>query len=173
MSNSAIAYWLLPAELAREFFTEIIATLAARFDAPRFHPHVTLFVAPDDSSNPAKVLSRIGRVEISLHVISIDWSEQFTKTLFVQFEQSDVLKKLAETIRVRTNGERSVIDPHLSLLYKRLPKQAKRNLAGSIRLPFQEVAFDSICAMRCVSPTRNAADVRAWKLVASQNSNTR
>jgi hypothetical protein len=59
---------------------------------------------------------------------------------------------------------RELADPHASLLYQHLPEETKQEVASSIRLPFARVRFDSICAMRCVSPTETAGDVRAWKL---------
>ena len=169
----AIAYWLLPEASARERLAKIISALAARFDAPHFIPHVTLFVAPDDSCLAAKVVSRIPRIEITLTVTGISYSEKFTRTLFVRFAPSEPLQQLSDTLAALTHARRSAIDPHLSLLYKHATTLTKRELAASLRLPFDHICFDSVCAMRCASPTRNAADVGAWKLLASQNSKMR
>ncbi|MGI9114555.1 MAG: hypothetical protein ACR2FX_05890 [Chthoniobacterales bacterium] len=173
MTRTAIAYWLLPREPERAFFARVIHELAARFGAPEFEPHLTLFVAPNKSPAPAEILHAIGTVRLNLRVLGLRWSVQFTKTFFAQFECSNEIQELSDAICALTYGERSAIDPHLSLLYKRLPEQTTREFAASIQLPFKEVIFDSLCAMRCASPTRNAADVRAWKLIAAQNSNTR
>ncbi len=174
MKMSAVAYWLLPTEPARESFTELIGQLAARFNAPVFEPHLTVFVAPDDSSSPADIVRELGDVRLSLTSTGIRCSEQFTKTLFVQFRKTQRLQRLADAIWKSSGArERYVVDPHLSLLYKYLPKKTKHESANSIQLPFGEVIFDSVCAMHCVSPTQNADDVRAWELVASQNSKRR
>src|SRR5207253_282703 len=56
---------------------------------------------------------------------------------------------------------------HLSLLYKKMPAVARRELADSIMAPFSEVIFDSLKAVRCISPTQNRADVEAWRVVAA------
>jgi hypothetical protein len=38
----------------------------------------------------------------------------------------------------------------------------------SIEVPFPEVTFDSLKAVRCISPTRNCADVEAWRVMAEK-----
>jgi len=58
------------------------------------------------------------------------------------------------------------LKPHLSLLYKNIPAVARCELANSINLPFAEVTFDALKAVRCISPTQNRADVEAWRVVA-------
>jgi hypothetical protein len=62
-----------------------------------------------------------------------------------------------------------VRDPHISLLYKKLPARTKRELAATLKLPFRDILFDSIKAVRCTSPTRNVADVRRWKVLATRS----
>jgi hypothetical protein len=55
----------------------------------------------------------------------------------------------------------------LSLLYKKLAAATRRELPASIDVPFSEVTFDAIKAVRCVSPTIAHADVEAWRVVAA------
>jgi len=163
----AIAYWLLPERAEREVFSREIRELAERFDAPLFEPHVTIFIAPENSRAPLEVLRELGPVDIELAIHSIRFSEQFTKTLFVQFERNSVLQQLGDAIW-RTEGARNryLIDPHLSLLYAKLPSKTKQRLADNIRLPFRKVGFTSICVMRCARPTTRAIEVEQWKLLA-------
>ena len=59
-------------------------------------------------------------------------------------------------------------DPHVSLLYKNLPMSAKRELASAIRLPFKEVIFDSVKAIRCTAPMEVPADVKTWRVIATK-----
>jgi hypothetical protein len=40
-------------------------------------------------------------------------------------------------------------------------------LAGSIKVPFSEVIFDALKAVRCISPARTRADAEAWRVVAA------
>jgi len=173
MGSYAIAYWSMPAGAARKFFERIIRELAMRFDAPAFDPHLTLFVAPEGSRAPREVLDEIMSPNFVLVAREIGWSETFTETLFVRFERNQRLLHLVEAIRKSSGSEQYQIDPHLSLIYKKLPAKTKRALAEEIQLPFSEVRFEKIRAMRCKSPTKTAAEVREWKLIATQNSTIR
>ena len=163
----AIAYWLLPEAAAREVFLREIRRLARQFGAPLFEPHVTIFIAPENSRAPLEVLREVGPVEIELAIDSIRFTEQFTKTLFVQFERNGALQQLGDAI-LKAEGARNryLIDPHLSLLYAKLPSKTNQRLADNIRLPFRKVGFTSICVMRCARPTTKAIEVEQWKLLA-------
>src|SRR2546421_9860548 len=122
--DSAIAYWLLPETAARAVLSQEIAELAKQFRAPAFEPHVTVFVASENTVSPNQVLREVGEIEIELTIHSIQLSEQFTRTLFLQFGLSDELQQLGDVIW-RASGAplRYLIDPHLSLLYAKLSKQ--------------------------------------------------
>jgi len=111
-----------------------------------------------------KTLARRSAKPIELRLRGVDCSEQFTKTLFVRFESSPELEELRQSLGVRARG----FDPHLSLLYKKLPMQTKRQFAGSIRLPFSTVTFDTIQIVHCPSPTVTRSDVESWKILNSQ-----
>jgi hypothetical protein len=165
--RQAIVYWLLPETEARQVFARVIRKLAREFSAPLFEPHVTIFIAPENSRPPLESLRELFPVNIGLTIHSIRFSEQFTKTLFVQFETSGPLQQLGERIwKASGVQDRYVIDPHLSLLYAKLRSETKQRLADKIRLPFPEVCFTSICAMRCARPTTTALEVEQWKLIA-------
>ena len=163
----AIAYWLLPETAAREVFAKKIRELARRFEAPVFAPHVSVFVGPENSRHPAEVLRELESVAIELTIHSIRFSEQFTKTLFIQFERSVPLQELGDRIWKASGApERYIIDPHMSLLYASLTAEKKKALVDEITLPFREVGFSSICAMRCACPTMTPREVEQWKSIA-------
>ncbi len=171
MPHTSIAYWLMPAELARGYFEKVIADLAAKHDAPVFEPHLTIYVGSNRSKAIEEILSQaaIDCEPIQLEVLEVRHSEEFTKTLFVQFGSNAKLQRLKETIREASQTPSDYqLEPHLSLLYRKMPILAQRELAGSIKLPFSTVAFDSIKAVRCVSPTCNRADVEAWRIIATK-----
>ena len=162
--DRAIVYWLTPAKAERELFCEIVRILAKQLDAPRFEPHLTLCLAPDRQSL-SKVLRRIKLSPIRLRVRGLSCSAEFTKTLFVRFKSSRALKELI----VDLGGEaKSLRDPHVSLLYKRIPARLKKELTSTIKLPFREVVFDSIKAVRCASPTKTRADIESWRVIATK-----
>jgi hypothetical protein len=49
------------------------------------------------------------------------------------------------------------------------PGAAKKKLASTLPLPFREVVFDSIKAVRYYLPVRDHADVKAWRIVAAKS----
>jgi len=169
--QSVIAYWLIPSESAHSFFQRIINDLARRCDAPVFEPHVTVYVGADRADAAAKALGEAAREckLIGLTPLGIDQSDVFIKTLFMQFQMTAELRKINDIIReAAKDSSQYELKPHLSLLYKNLAAETRRELAASISVPFSEILFDSLRAIRCVSPTENRADVEAWEVIASR-----
>ena len=180
MKKTAIAYWLLPAKPQRQLFCSVIRILGRGFNAPDFEPHLTLFSATEDGPasaklrrdtlSPKKVLQQIRGRPIRLNVRGVAYSSEFTKTLFVRFKSKPRLRKLVENLgRAANFPAKSPTDPHVSLLYKKIPKSSKKDLAAVIKLPFRGVLFDSIAAVRLTLPVRTGADVAKWKIVARKS----
>ena len=160
--QTVIAYWLIPSEPAHSFFQRIINDLARRCDAPVFEPHVTIHVAADRADTATNALGDAAREckLIGLTPLGIDQSDEFIKTLFVQFAMSAELSKINGIIREAANDSSQYeLKPHLSLLYKNLAVATRYELAASINVPLAEVTFDAIKAVRCVSPAKTRADV--------------
>jgi 2'-5' RNA ligase len=166
-----IAYWVIPAEPAHSFFQGVINDLARRYDAPLFKPHVTVYVGANQVDAAEKALSEAAREyqPINLKGLEIGHSSEFIKTLFVQFALNTELRRLNESIReVAQDSSQYGLQPHLSLLYKKMPAVARRELADSIKVPFSEVIFDALKAVRCISPTRSRTDVEGWRVVTTK-----
>jgi len=170
MKKTATVYWLLPAKPERDLLCEVVRILRKEFRAPNFEPHLTLFSASKDRQSPKKVLRQISMRPIRLATRGAGFSSEFTKTLFVRFKSSDALRKLvADLNRAAKSRAKAPSDPHVSLLYKKLPASAKKQLAAVMKLPFRSVVFDSIAVVRCPSPSRTKADVDAWKILAKKS----
>ena len=166
--QTVIAYWLIPSEPAHSFFQRIINDLARRCDAPVFEPHVTIHVGADRADAAKNALGDAAREckLIGLTPLGIDQSDEFIKTLFVQFAMTAELRKINGIIREAANDSSQYeLNPHLSLLYKNLAAATRCELAASINVPFSEVTFDAIKAVRCVSPAESGADVEAGALL--------
>jgi 2'-5' RNA ligase len=166
-----IAYWLIPTDPARSFFQGVIKDLARRYNAPVFEPHMTIHVGSDGVEAEEVIGKAVsGCRHAQAKAVKVCESGEFIKTLFVQFAPDKKLQQLNETIRDAAQDSSDYqLNPHLSLLYKKMSILARRQLAHSIKLPFSEVAFESIKAVRCVSPTRSRADVEAWRIVAAKS----
>lgn len=169
--RTVIAYWLIPAEPTQIFFQGVINDLARRYDAPVFEPHVTIHVGANRADAAESAISGAARActLIKLKALEIGHSQEFIKTLFVQFALNRELRQLNEMIRnAAQNSSHYELKPHLSLLYKAMPSAARRELASSTNVPFPEVHFDALKAVRCVSPTKSRSDVDAWRAVAAK-----
>ena len=170
LKKHATIYWLAPAKDERELFSEIIRILGKQFDAPTFDPHLTVFVDGKSEQAPAKVLQQIRAAPVRMIVRGIGFSAKFTKTLFVRFKPNRALEKLVvQVARSTESRSKSVRDPHVSLLYKKIPAPTQKELASTIRLSFREVVFDSLVAIHCILPVRDRADVEAWRPVAMKS----
>ena len=170
MKRSAIAYWLLPAKPQRGLFCQIVRILRKEFGAPNFEPHLTLIVTGKNPEPPRKILRQIRARPIRLNVRGVAFSPKFTKTLFVRFKSSPALRKLAKEIGGAAKSKvKAPADPHVSLLYKTIPKRVKKELAKVIKLPFRGARFDSIAAVRLSLPVRTGVDVAKWKIVARKS----
>lgn len=163
-----IAYWLTPARPEADLFAEMIRILADQLGAVPFEPHLSICVTPD--SKAANDIVKQGSVSrIRLRIKGLSFSDAFTKTLFVRFERNAALDELNAKLRRAAKAPQEILrDPHLSLLYKDLSTPLKRGLASMIRLPFSEVTFDAIKAIRCHSPMTVPADVKSWRTVAAK-----
>jgi 2'-5' RNA ligase len=171
-ANEILTYWLIPAEPARSYFRSLISDLARRFDAPVFEPHVTLYVTESGNENPAGVLRETSRnIEPPrLSITAINYSDEFTKSLFVEFQPADFLASLNEKLRAGSASQPEYqLNPHLSLIYKTMSPGTKTQLAKSLRLPFDEVRFDSAKAVTSPAKIRSRGDVEAWRVVAEEN----
>jgi hypothetical protein len=162
---------LVPAEPAKTFFIATIASLAAKFDAVVFEPHLTIHVTNSSLEEPAIVLRRtVATSPYRLKVRNIDSSDAFTKTLFLQFEADTRLAQLSEKLRRASgSGDDYQLNPHLSLIYKKMEGDEKRKIAQSIQLPFVDVLFDSAKAVISPAEIQSRADVEAWRVVAEHS----
>src|SRR4029077_14888019 len=96
-----IAYWLIPAEPAHRFFQDLINDLARRYDAPVFEPHVTIFVGANSTDAGGRALSNAARdcELLVLQALDVSHSNEFIKSLFVQFGLNSKLRQLNQVIR--------------------------------------------------------------------------
>lgn len=170
MKKTSIVYWLLPSKPERDLFCEIVRILRKELHAPDFEPHLTLFVCAKDRQSPKKVLQHVRSRPIRLQVGRVAFSAKFTKTLFVRFKSNPALRRLVTHLGQAAKClARAPTDPHVSLIYKTVPRRVKKELAAVIKLPFRTAVFDSIAAVQLTLPVRTDDDVQKWKIVAKKS----
>jgi hypothetical protein len=166
--KTSLAYWLTPAWPEGDLFAEIIGILAAELKAPVFEPHLSICVTSDTDA-ARDLVKQVFTRPIRLRIKGVSMSTALTKTLFVRFEGSAALDQLNAKLCRGTKGRQKTLrDPHVSLLYKSLPMSWKRELASTLWLPFTEVVFDSLKAVQCHAPMETPADVESWRVVATK-----
>jgi hypothetical protein len=165
-----ISYWLVPVARDKERFEDIIRRLAARFDAPVFEPHVTVYsgpLGPRENIADIVVSTAVKTSELELQSSGIAHSEQFTKTVFVEFAMNGVLAKLSGALKQRSaQPAHYELKPHLSLIYAPLAVPARERLAHELVLP-GTVRFDALKAIVSSNQVRTREDVGAWRVVAA------
>jgi 2'-5' RNA ligase len=164
-----VTYWLCPGQPEHDQFARLIGDLAARFDAPTFEPHVTIHTTTAEGENPAAVLAKIvnGRPPFRLSVRGLDYSDEYTKTLFVQLSPDSELAQLSEDLRrASVSPSDYQLNPHVSLLYKKMDEETQRPLAASIVLPFAEVNFSSVKAVLSPAEIQSREDIERWRVIA-------
>lgn len=171
-TDELIAYWLVPAEPARAYFSKIIRDLGGRYDAPIFEPHLTIFAAPPRASTPAATILREALAEaqpIRLSLRRIASSDAFTKSVFVEFETTRPLGNMMEAFRhaLPFAGDYE-LNPHLSLIYKTMPLAQKELIANAVFSLPAEVTFDCAKAILCRVPIQSRTDVESWRTLAVQ-----
>ena len=170
--KTKVSFWLIPSEDDKAFFQKIIDNLAQEYNAPTFTPHVTIYsgeYAPDES--PAELIEKAGREvqSFSLKVDKLLYTNQFTKTIFVQFHQNVILSKISDTLQRSSKiPSEFALNPHLSLIYQSLNEEIKKNLITSIRLPKSEVVFDEVRAISTPEKVHKREDVENWKVISTR-----
>jgi len=170
--KNKVSFWLIPSEEDREFFQEIIDTLSQEYDAPAFTPHVTIYsgeYTPDEST--AELIEKATQEVqgFSLKVDKLLYTEEFTKTLFVQFNPDGILSRISETLGRRAKKPSDFeLNPHLSLIYKYLSEEIKKNLTTSISLPKSEVFFNEVRAISTSEKVQGREDVESWKVICNR-----
>ncbi len=170
--KSKVSFWLIPAEEDRAFFQEIINTLSQEYDAPSFTPHVTIYAGdstPDESPDSLLEQATQGVQKFSLEVDKFLYSDEFTKSLFVQFQPNSILSQISETLRESSSKPSDyVLNPHLSLIYQYLSETIKKNLTMELPLPKSEVFFDEVQAISTPAVIQTREDVEGWEVIATK-----
>lgn len=166
-AETVIAYWLLPAAPAREFFRAAIQRLAEAYAAPVFQPHLTLLVGRNDDAEARRILERPPSGPILLPVIGLGFTSKFTQTLFVRFAPTPALSATRQALGISAAAGVGPSEPHLSVLYRRIGASEQARLARELKIPLTEVIFDTLAAVRCRLPVEAVADVESWEWLGS------
>ncbi|MBE9012489.1 hypothetical protein IQ250_20020 [Pseudanabaenaceae cyanobacterium LEGE 13415] len=153
-----VAFWLIPND--RDFYQSLINDLAQQYNAPIFQPHVTLFSGNFERNQISEFLRT--PIDLVLQIDRIQYSDQFTKTLFIQLFSNSQLEQLSQSIQ-ESFGSPYSLDPHMSLIYARLEEADQRSLSEQIQLRDRAIHFDRLSAVEIPTHPQTREDVEAWR----------
>ena len=151
--SSRFSLFLTPCKDDLVSLAAVIHELADACGVPPFEPHVTVHTGDlsDSGLLQRAMTAAVKEVEpFFLRVTGIGCSQEYFKSLFLEFEESAVLRAIHERMKGELgedSGYRLV--PHLSLLYSDMPLGKKEELARGVVLERGDILFDRV---KVVSP---------------------
>jgi len=162
---------LTPCEPLRSALRSIIRRLAASLDAVEFEPHMTVYCGPSTGAEARAVAQMIAKQfsPIELRADRLCHTERYTKTLFVQFQESTAARQMFDVAAAGYSCQSNyILNPHLSLLYKTLPEVKRRELCETLEVPMGDYEFDRIRMIETELPIQDAGPVRRWRVVCDE-----
>ena len=101
-----------------------------------FEPHRTVYCGPSTGAEARAVAQMIAKQfsPIELRADRLCHTERYTKTLFVQFQESTAARQMFDVAAAGYSCQSNyILNPHLSLLYKTLPEVPGPALASGLR----------------------------------------
>lgn len=154
--------WLVPTARDKRYVTKIISNLAKTHSAPKFSPHITVYsgITRYSLALDAVRICR-GMPKLTAKTNAIRTSNYLWKTLYVEIKPNAKLSKIHLACRQRLSEHvRYEFAPHMSLLYKKMGKKKKSELAKNLRVK-RTFSFDRVVLIR------SSGKVSEWKHLAS------
>jgi hypothetical protein len=162
------SFWLLPAEPLKRQLRSIIQQLAKKYDAIDFEPHVTISCGPSDDDQTHTIARGIASLfsPVELTPMKLDYTSEYTKTLCIQFQESEVVRRMFDAIKDRSAQPLNyVLNPHLSLLYKTMPVATQAELSRTVDVPKGIYFFDRLRAIETEIPLTQPKQIKIWRTV--------
>jgi hypothetical protein len=161
--------WLVPAEPLKGQLRSIIEQLAAKYEAVDFEPHVTISAGGISDDNETRAVARniAGRFSpLELTVQKLDHTSDYTKTLFVQFDESEMARRMFYAIKESSSRPSNyLLNPHLSLLYKTISVATQSEICRTLDVPKGIYFFDGLRAIETESPLTQPEQIKRWRTV--------
>lgn len=162
------SFWLLPVEPLRAALRSLIQELAAKYEAVDFEPHVTLSSGPFADDESCTITRSIAQTfqPVQLTFSKLDFTSEYTKTLFVQYQESGVVRRMSDFIKESSARPINyILNPHLSLLYKTLPVEKQEQICRSLNAPQGNYSFDRLRVIETELPLSRPEQIRRWRTV--------
>ncbi|WP_282078200.1 2'-5' RNA ligase family protein [Epibacterium ulvae] len=136
-ASALFSLWLVPDAPTRETLAADILSLTRASGTAPFVPHITLAGdLPDTSDDIAAIVQRIAAQArpIRLTVAEVAQGDQFFKSLFLRLDRSPQITQLrAHCTALGETIDQASFDPHISLAYGDMPKEARQEAMQAAR----------------------------------------
>lgn len=162
-----VAFWLVPRRHDREKLQSHITSLALRYSAPIFVPHVTVYSCRRTLSQRelalAAGLARTCR-PIVLNALGLSGKTRLSQTLFIRLQENAALLELNRSLhRGVEQPSNYKLDPHLSLLYQDIPVDVRETLTRDISVPLAKISFEELWAVAIPDQLNAIGDFDGWQ----------
>jgi 2'-5' RNA ligase len=162
------SYWLMPCEPLKSELRAIIDRLAAEWKAEAFDPHVTIYGGPSSDAEThligRQIAEKYGPIELAVQ--GLRHSDMFTKTFFIQFAESDVLRRMSTDIKNAAAEKADYeLNPHLSLLYQNITEAGLRALCNEVAVPKGIYRFNALRVIHTETPVEDTRAIKEWRSV--------
>jgi 2'-5' RNA ligase len=162
-----LSLWLVPVKEDKEYLSKIVNDLAIKYNSPVFIPHLTLFgdtnIELDRFKKGVdKVFENVKPFKIKKTAVS--QSELFFKTVFIEFEKSNLLINLFESL-VKETGVKNDINnfkPHISLMYKLMSENEKFKIIETLNIK-DEFSIGSVYINAPKNGDKDFLNVEGWQ----------
>ena len=163
-----ISIWLCPTHEDELYLQKIINKLSENYNIPIFLPHCTLLGGIKLNEFDLETIIDISIDNIGLIKIKsngIDYTNIIWKTVFIKLVLDKKLKTLQEKFykQIEPNIDYK-FDPHISLMYKILPDNTKKEIINSLDLK-------NSFKMNKIAIVNTGQNVSEWEIILEKKIN--
>ena len=166
--------WLVPQKNDEQYLKKVIDKLAQDYSALSFTPHLTLFTETKFSLEKLQqIINAVFEHQEPFEITKtgIGQSDYFWKTVFLEFELNETLKRLFENISAKIeHGDISLFKPHISLIYKTLAEKERIKIAESIQSK-DKFILDRVFVTTPKEGDNDFSDIENWRHPYKKNLN--
>lgn len=170
-SKNVISFWAIPVEDEIIILKNIIKSLSEKLKTPIFLPHITIYAGYCKASKAVTIIDNISTNynAFNIKVKRIDYSDEITKTLYIDFYESKSLTRIYNFIKAQLiTSEDYLLSPHLSLVYKKIRHKTQERLSKEISIPMPAIHFDEVMIVSTPRYMKSPLDIVSWNIIYSQ-----
>lgn len=162
--------WLKPSGSDFRQLLALVNSIGHKYGTPLFEPHITLLsgLLGSEKDIESKVFQLSTHFSpFTAHCSNIDWSDDYFRCLCVKVKKDPVLITLYEQARkLIPHEKKNDFEPHISLMYGKLPHKTKQELATDLEKKYPEhLLIDRLSLYRCSGPPESWRLVKEYPLV--------